>query len=315
MKIAYFTDTYLPQINGVTNTISKLTDYLDKKNFSHLVLAPEYTDKKIKKEHNVFRFKSIKLLFYPECRFSIPNYNKLKKQMDKFKPDLIHLFTPFGIGYIGLKYARENNIPIVSSYTTNFDMYLKYYRLEIFEEPIWQYFKWFHSFCNINYCASNCTKDYLNKKDIHNIKMFSRGIDTSIFNPCNSDSKIRNNFNKYSEKIIFTYVGRMAPEKDLDILLESIKIVNSKYPDKTEFVFVGDGPYIKILKNENLKNIHFTGYLEGESLAKAYASSDVFVFPSSTETFGNVVLEAMASGLPVIGVNSGGVTENILNYM
>ncbi len=147
MRIAYFTDTYLPQVNGVTNTLEKLESYLSNNNIKYMFFAPEYPGKTVTlHERAVKRFKSIPFPLYPECRLSMPVYSNLCRCVDRFGPDVIHLVTPLGIGLAGLKYARERGVPAVSSFHTNFDMYLKYYNLEYFNDTLWNYFKWFHGF-------------------------------------------------------------------------------------------------------------------------------------------------------------------------
>lgn len=313
MRIAYFTDTYLPQINGVSNTLKKLGDYLNDQDIKHMFFAPHFNEKLVSSENSpVARFNSISLPFYPECRLAIPSYANLCRVADKFKPDIIHLTDPLGLGLAGLRYGRDRGIPIVSSFHTNFDAYLKYYNLEYLEGIVWGLFKWFHGFSELNFCPSQDTWTVLESKGIENLRLWSRGIDTSTFSPNYKDMNIRYRL-KAEDKIIFLYVGRLAAEKDLDILMESIGIVNSSHADKVQFVFVGDGPYSKQMKERSYDNVVFTGYLKGQELSAMYASSDVFVFPSGTETFGNVVLEAMASGLPVIAVNSGGVKDNVIN--
>ncbi|MDR3601116.1 MAG: glycosyltransferase family 1 protein [Desulfosporosinus sp.] len=315
MRIAYFTDTYLPQINGVSNTLEKLGTYLTDRAIEHMFFAPYYDEKIISPSNSpIARFKSISLPFYPECRLSLPLYANLCQIADKFKPTIIHLTDPFGIGLAGLRYARERGIPIVSSFHTNFDVYLKYYNLEYFEEIIWGFLKWFHGFSKLNLCPSQDTLKTLESKGLENLQIWSRGIDRDKFNPNQRRLDLRYQL-KAENKMIFLYVGRMAAEKDLDILLDSIEIVNSGYADQVQFVFVGDGPYAKLIKERFYANVVFMGYLKDRELSAIYASSDVFVFPSSTETFGNVALEAMASGLPVIAVDSGGVKENVVhNY-
>jgi glycosyltransferase involved in cell wall biosynthesis len=311
MKIAYFTDTFLPQVNGVTNTLGKLDAYLEKNSIQHMFFAPEYPEASQSEDSlKVQRFKSISLPIYNECRLSIPIYASFSKIIDKFNPDLIHLVTSFGIGWMGLKYAREKGIPVVSSFHTNFDAYLKYYKLEYLEEPIWNYFRWFHNFSEINFCPSTDTMKALDDKGFRNIRIWSRGIEVEKFNPTFKNTNIRQKFDAVN-KMMFLYVGRVAAEKDLDILLECMNNINALHPGRACFIITGDGPYAGYMKKNAPANTHFTGYLKGLELAEIYASSDVFIFPSSTETFGNVVLEAMASGLPVIAANAGGVTDSI----
>ncbi len=313
MKIAYFTDTYLPQINGVTNTLGRLGNYLSANNVRHVFFSPHYPgDSEISDRKYVKRFRSINFPIYPECRLSVPMYSNFSRLADKFKPDIVHIVTPLGIGLSGLKYARERNIPVVSSFHTNFDAYLKYYNLDFLEPLLWNFFRWFHSFCSINFSPSRETIEILQSKGIENLRLWSRGIDTEAFNPVHRNPDIRAQINPENRKV-FLYAGRLAAEKDLDILMASIININRTYPGSAQFVVVGDGPYASYMKEVSPDNVVFTGYLKGQALSAMYASCDVFVFPSSTETFGNVVLEAMASGLPVVAVNSGGVKDSIMN--
>lgn len=313
MKIAYFTDTLLPQVNGVTNTLSRLDAYLDGKCVRHMFFAPGYPEKyRDDDPEKIKRFKSVSLPIYPECRLSIPSYGPLCKAADEFKPDLVHLVTPLGIGWMGLKYARERGIPLVSSFHTYFDAYLKYYKLEYLEDAIWNYFKWFHNFSGINFCPSTDTMRVLAEKGIRNLRLWSRGIDVGKFSPDLKNMDIRRQLGAL-DKTVFLYVGRVAAEKDLDVLLECMGNINALYPGKAVFVITGDGPYAEHMRKSSPLNTHFTGYLKGRELAEIYASCDVFAFPSSTETFGNVVLEAMASGLPVVAADAGGVKDSILH--
>lgn len=315
MKIAYFTDTYLPQINGVTNTLDILGSYLCNNNIDHMFFAPYYSKSSKGLNHSlVKRFKSISFPLYSECRLSLPSYSNLCKVADDFKPDLIHLVTPLGIGLMGLRYAKERNIPIVSSFHTNFDIYLKYYKLEYLEDLVWSFFKWFHDNSIVNFCPSNDTLETLRRKGIENLKIWSRGVDTDKFSPDHKNENLRRKLGA-TDKILFLYVGRLAAEKDLDVLTQSINNINELHPGKAQFIFVGDGPYAKNLKKLPYNNLLLTGYKRGKDLSEIYASCDVFVFPSSTETFGNVVLEAMSSGLPVAASNSGGIKESLIhNY-
>jgi len=317
LRIAYFTDTYLPQINGVTNTLRRLGDYLNDRQIEHMFFAPEYEKESSGLAHfnasPVTRFKSVTLPFYQECRLSVPNYAKLSQIADRFQPDLIHLTDPLGIGLAGLRYARERQIPVVSSFHTNFDTYLKYYKMEYLEGMVWALFQWFHRFSEMNFCPSQTTMNVLAEKGIENLALWSRGVDSVRFNPDLRSEEVRRQFLQEPDQLLYLYVGRIAPEKDLDILTESIKLVNSTHKTKIRFVMVGGGPYTKEMQEQSDDNVLFTGYMQGQELSALYASCDAFVFPSSTETFGNVVLEAMASGLPVITVNSGGVIDNVFD--
>ena len=315
MKVALFTDTFTPQINGVTKTLDRLIDYLDQAGIDYLVFAPDAPQENANSfEENIQRMLSISFFLYPECRLSVPNYFKINQRLEEYDPDLIHIVTPFNLGLCGLKYAQDNQVPLVSSYHTNFTHYLDYYNLNFLEKPIWQFFRWFHSFSARNYCPSQETLHTLKQQGINNLEVWGRGINPDLYSPEYYDEMW---IKKYGleDKIKLLYVGRLAPEKNLQLLMNSLNKLNSQYKEKIELLITGDGPLLEELKNNAPQNVTFTGYLTGQELSSLYATADVFVFPSLTETYGNVVLEAMASGLPVVGVLAGGVKENLIdNY-
>lgn len=307
MKIAIFSDTYYPQINGVTNTLDKLIQYFENNNIEYKIFAPRYADEN--KEEHTERFYSLKFFMYPECRLALPNIFKISQSLLEFKPDIIHIMTEFNMGMAGMIYGRKHNIPTISNYTTNFSQYTEYYNLEIFKQPIWDYMKWFHNQNNITLCPSDEAQRLLNKNGINKTSLFSRGIDSHKFNPSFRNEKLRKELG-LDNKTTFLYVGRVAIEKDLHVLNESYRLIKEKYCD-TALIITGDGPYSEECREMFPKDTIYTGFKKGHELAEIYASSDIFVCPSSTETFGNVVLEAMASGLAVIGADAGGIKEII----
>lgn len=310
MRIAFFTDTFLPQINGVAKTLSKFVDYMERNDIEYKIFAPSFKEQEF--YDNVIRSKSFKFVLYPQCRLSVPNYFAISKQLDDFNPDIVHVVTEFNMGLCGLKYARSRNLPLVSSYETNISQYLEYYNLKFLESPSWKYFKWFHNKCDINFCPSIATVDLLKEQGFGNPKLWERGIETDKFSPELKDPSFKKSINAEG-KLVFLYVGRVSPEKDLEIFVNVAKRLNEKYYDKIHFVMIGDGPSLKDLKEMAPDNITFTGFLTGDSLTKAYASSDVFLFPSPTETLGFVILEAMSSGLAIISCNAGGISDNLMD--
>jgi glycosyltransferase involved in cell wall biosynthesis len=254
---------------------------------------------------------SVPFPVYPECRISLSRYSTIEKQIDEFRPDVIHVATPFTLGFVGVRFGLRHKVPVVASYHTNFDQYLDYYRLPLLKKMFWSYTTWFHSLCERNYCPSTVTKELLESNGVKNVELWSRGIDTIQYNPHRKDQQLRQKFRIGESKLLLLYVGRMAPEKDLDILLNSYRTLPPDVADQVHLIMVGDGPLMAKLRKEEYSNITWTGFLQNEALSEIYASSDLFVFPSGTETFGNVVLEAMASGLPVVGVEAGGLIDLI----
>lgn len=310
MKVAIFTDTYLPEVNGVAKTLGRFTDYMNENGIEYRVFAPCYGN--ADQDRSVMRFPSINFLLYPNSKISFPLYSQIKEELNHFRPDIIHVATPFCIGLCGLIYAKAENIPMVSSYHTNFSQYLEYFNLKLFEQISWKYLKWFHKQSRINYCPSYNTISLLKDKGIENLELWSRGVNTEIFSPIYRDITFRRKLNIVN-KIVFLYAGRISPEKDVDILLSTVKQLNEKYLSKIHFLVAGGGPYLDTLKKCNLPNMTLLGFVEGLELSKVYASSDIFIFPSSSETFGNVILEAMASGLPVVACKEGGISDNLID--
>lgn len=309
MKIALFSDTYYPQINGVSNTLDKLIQYFEINNIKYKIFAPKYNDKN--EDSHTERFYSLKFFLYPECRLALPNIFRISQSLSEFEPDIIHIMTEFNMGVAGLTYGKKHNIPTISNYTTNFSQYTEYYNLEFLKQPIWDYMKWFHNQNNITLCPSGEAQRLLNKNGINKTAVFSRGIDSSVFNPAFRNEKLRKKLG-VENKTAFLYVGRVAFEKDMDILNESYRSIKEKYQN-TALIITGDGPYLGKCRELFPDDTIYTGFKKGHELAEIYASSDIFVCPSSTETFGNVILEAMASGLTVIGADAGGVGEIIMH--
>lgn len=313
MRVALFTDTYLPSINGVTNTIKALEECMKSRGIEYSIFAPEIPKTELFMCKNVRYFKSVSFPLYPEFRLSVPFYSNLIKKADNFNPDIVHSITQAGIGYMGIKYASKRNLPIVSSFTTDICAYLEHYNMSYVKDIVWNYLRWFHNNCDLTLCPSHSTINLLKQKNIYKLGLSSRGVDSKMFSPMKRSEHFRKKYIGNSKKMLFLYAGRIAKEKSLDILMEAIKKLDPWLSERCSFIIVGDGPYYEEMKKAAPKNVHFTGYFTKEELSEAYASCDSFIFPSATETFGNVVLEAMSSGLPAICVNSGGVKEIVKN--
>lgn len=308
MKIAIFSDTYFPQVNGVAQSLKRLTDHLEKRKIQYEIFAPEIND--APSYPNINQFFSLPFLLYPECRTVIANPKKIKAKLQQFQPDIIHIATPYMMGLYGLFSAKSLNIPVVSSYHTHFDQYLEYYKAPWLLPLLWKYLRWFHDATERTFVPTMETKKKLEDLGFQSLRIWTRGVDSSKFHPFFDTKKVRRKYN-ITQKYVLTYVGRFAPEKDLKTLNNIMEYLPSSYKENIHWLLVGDGPNFPEWKKKmcNLDNITLTGYLKGEDLAEIYACADLFIFPSSTETFGNVVLESFASGTPAIVANEGGVKE------
>lgn len=309
MKIAIFTDTFDPDINGVARTLKRFTDYLNGQNITFKIFAPKTGANEYASSH-IHRFKSLSFFLYPECRLAFPNLLHIKTELQNFSPDLIHVATPFNIGLCGAYYAKKLNIPLVGSYHTDFDHYLQFYNLEFLSKFVWKYMHWFHRPFKKLFVPSNETLDQLKRHGFMNLEIWGRGVDCNLFHPHYDKQMVRERYG-IQKKYLLTYVGRLAPEKDVNTLLTVANSIPAEINEQIQWLMIGDGPLREEMQKEAPANMIFTGYLKGEQLAEVYSASDLFVFPSPTETFGNVVLESLASCTPAIGANSGGV-KNII---
>jgi glycosyltransferase involved in cell wall biosynthesis len=314
MKLAYFTDTFTPEINGVANTLNRLSLYLENKDIQHSFFTSDYGYVGVKEpdlltgKKRVHRFPGIRLGISPESCLAFPNKRVITGLCDGFAPDLVHVATEFGIGYKGLKYAVSRDAPLIMSSHTDYCNYLKFHNLNAFEPAIEKYLKWFYSFSDKTLVPSEHSRKLLEQKGYKNLGIWSRGIDTGRFNAGFRSTELRNGLGT-GDKFVILYVGRLSAEKGLHILLHAIGEINQLLPGRAVFIFTGDGPYADNIRQAGFENVIMTGFKRDKELSEIYASCDCFAFPSGTETFGNTPLEAMASGLPVVGVASGGVTE------
>jgi len=309
MRIAIFTDTFYPDINGVAQTLKRLTNFLENQNITFKLFAPHSPTEELASCH-IHRSKSLSFFMYPECRLAFPNLSQMKSELLNFLPDLIHVATPFNIGLCGVYFSKKLNIPLVGSYHTNFDHYLQSYSLSFLSKLHWNYMHWFYQSCKKIFVPSSVTFQLLKQHGFTNLELWPRGVDCQLFHPYYDKKSVKNRYIR-GDSYLLTYVGRLAPEKDLSTLLAAAKSIPSDINQRIHWLIIGDGPLREELETQAPGNMTFTGYLDGDRLAEVYAASDLFVFPSASETFGNVVLESLASGTPVIGAKSGGV-QNII---
>ena len=307
MKIAFFTETFLPKVDGIVTRLTKTIEFLVKNGDEVIVFCPEGSPENFKGA-KIIGVAAMPLPLYPELKLGLPG-PAVSEALDEFKPDLIHVVNPAVLGLGGIWLAKTNDIPLIASYHTHLPKYLEHYGMGMLEPLLWELLKAAHNQALLNLCTSTAMVSELESKGIRRTALWQRGVDTNSFKPeyrnKNMRKKLLGNFPDTGSLLI--YVGRLSAEKQI----ERIKPVLEKIPDAS-LALVGDGPHRNQLEKifENTKT-NFIGYLAGEELASAYASGDIFLFPSSTETLGLVLLEAMAAGCPVIGANKGGIPDII----
>ena len=309
MKIAFFTETFLPKVDGIVTRLTKTIEFLTKNGDEVIVFCPEGCPDSYKGA-TIVGVAAMPLPLYPELKLGLPG-PAVSDKLEEFKPDLVHVVNPAVLGLGGIWLAKTNNIPLIASYHTHLPKYLEHYGMGMLEPLLWELLKAAHNQALLNLCTSTAMVNELEDKGIQRTALWQRGVDTENFRPELRSEKMREKlFGKYQNTdSLLIYVGRLSAEKQI----ERIKPVLDNIPGAC-LALVGDGPYRGQLEKifENTKT-NFIGYLSGEELASAYASGDIFLFPSSTETLGLVLLEEMAAGCPVIGANKGGIPDIINN--
>ena len=305
LKVAIFTGNYNHIRDGVSLTLNRLVAFLLGMKVEVLVFGPTTEPPAFSHEGTLISVPSLSMPGRPEYRISIALSSRATKKLEEFNPDIIHIATPDLLGFKALRWAINRNKPVVSSYHTHFSSYLKYYKLTLLEPFMWKYLRWFYSKCIMVFVPSYSMSEILEAKQIKSdLRIWARGIESDKFSPVFRSDKWRREKGFKPEDIVISFVSRLVWEKNLNLFADLVKSLSSEYP-QVKALIVGDGPAYEEVK-EIIPEAVFTGFLEGEDLATAYASSDLFFFPSDTETFGNVTLEAMASGLPCIVADATG---------
>jgi len=309
MRIAYFTESLPPLTDGVSHTLAQLRKSLISEGHDFIFFSP-FKPEPDGWDGKVFEIVSIPFPFYTKYRVSLPTLHDIKCRLDSFKPDLVHICSPFLLGMAAYDYARSARIPAVASYHTRFVSYLKYYGFSWFEPYGWDYLRWFYNQSDRNFVPSVTTIEELRSKGFKNLELWERGVDTACFSPGFANQNLRKRWSPDGNPIAI-FIGRLVREKDLEVLIKAYRILKDRGID-FKLVFVGEGSmYDEIARH--IPDAVMEGFLEGPELSSAYASADIFVFPSTTESFGNVVLEAAASGLPSVVAAEGGVVNLVLD--
>ncbi|MDE5086933.1 MAG: glycosyltransferase family 1 protein [Trichodesmium sp. St16_bin2-tuft] len=308
MKIALFTETFLPKIDGIVTRLCHTVKHLQRSGDRVLIFSPaggltEYQGAEI------CGIEGFPLPLYPELKLAIPTPT-IGEKLEQLQPDIIHVANPAVLGLGGLFYAKKLNIPLVASYHTHLPQYLHHYGLGMLEGLLWELLKSGHNQADLNLCTSTAMVEELRNHGIERVDLWQRGVDTELFQPAYANLEMRNYLSQGKpDSRILLYVGRLGVEKEID----RIKPILEAIPNAC-LALVGDGPNRQTLEQHFANTpTHFVGYLRGQELASAYASADAFIFPSRTETLGLVLLEAMAAGTPVVAANSGGIPDIVTN--
>lgn len=312
LRVAVVTETYPPEINGVALTIAHMVEgLLQRQHQVQLIRPRQGPDDAPSAETNLQQFllPGLAIPRYQNLQMGLPSGSALKRIWSTARPDVVHIVTEGPLGWSALAVARKLEIPVTSDFHTNFHSYTKHYGISWLQKPIGAYLRSFHNRARLTLVPDEGLRRELEVQGYQNLSIVGRGVDIGLFDPARRSTELRRTWGASKDELVVLYVGRIAPEKNLEAVIQAYDAMREKHP-QAKLVWVGDGPQRDILQARNPGHI-FAGMRTGVDLAAHFASADVFLFPSLTETFGNVTLEAMASGLAVVAYDYAAAAEHI----
>jgi glycosyltransferase involved in cell wall biosynthesis len=305
--VAIFAEAFLPKVDGVSKTAYLTLRYLKQTGREVIVFAPDISPPYVA-DTPVIALPSLGMIAAPETRLALP-HPMVAYHLNQFKPDLIHLFSPALLSVSGMLVGRQNRIPVIANYQTDVPGYAQAYGYHFMVDLSRNWLRYIHNGCHLTLAPSRYTMRQLKKWGYHRLRRWARGVDSARFNPARRSEVMRATLlnGRDPHSLLCIYVGRLATEKRVELLLEVARTPG------VALTIIGDGARRPELERAfEGTGTHFTGYLFGDDLADAYASADAFMFTSGTETFGQVVQEAMASGLPAVIINQGGIVDLVV---
>lgn len=314
MKLALVTETYPPEINGVAMTLSQLVGGLRDKGHQVQVVRPlqageEEIERASAEELTVF---GLPIPRYPDLRFGLPSRNRLIHAWQKRRPDIVHVATEGPLGLSAIRAAKALSIPTTSTFHTNFHSYSEHYNARFATGLVLGFLRWIHNQTRCTMAPTRELADELATAGFKNMEVFGRGVNLKVFNPQARDLSLRKSWGAAPDTPVFIHVSRLAAEKNYELLGKAYSLIRERQPD-SKFVIVGAGPLETKLKKKFPFAI-FPGAIPLENrpaLARLYASADVFLYPSKTETYGNVATEAMACGNALVGFDYASPAQHV----
>lgn len=302
LRLAVVTETYPPEINGVARTLARLVRSVQARGHDVQLIrprqAPDSLQATVQTPLEQVLVRGLPIPQYPHLRMGLPAKSALVKQWTVHRPDLVHIATQGPLGWSALQAARKLRLPICTDFRTNFDAYSRHYGMAWLQKPIAAYLRKFHNLADGTTVPTEALRAALAANRFERLQVIARGVDIAAFNPSFRDPELRASWGADDQDPVALYVGRLAAEKNLGLLASAFQAMRVANP-RLRLVVVGDGPARDELQ-ARCPQAHFAGSLSGHALARHYASADCFVFPSLTETYGNVTPEALASGLAVL---------------
>ncbi|PYC30291.1 glycosyltransferase family 4 protein [Pseudomonas protegens] len=312
LHITLITETFPPEINGVANTLGRLCDGLRARGHQvELVRPRQGCDQSRPSDEALMLCRGWPLPGYPGLQWGQSSMHKLLRRWKRQRPDVLYIATEGPLGLSALRAAKRLGISVVSGFHTNFQQYSSQYGLGLLTRLLTHYLRWFHNRSKLTLVPSASQRLELERRHFERLALLSRGVDSQLFHPAKRLNELRTRWGLGNDDLAVIHVGRLAPEKNLSLLKRCFEQLKATYPQrKMKLIVVGDGPQRAALE-KSLPEALFCGSQRGEALAAHYASGDVFLFPSLTETFGNVVLEALASGLAVVAYDQAAAAQHI----
>ena len=313
MRVGIVTETYAPDVNGVSLTVQSLARGLVRKGHDVDLIRPVHPNTPPLSEAgmDVLAVEGAAVPRYAGLRFGFPSRVRIERRWRAERPDAIYVATEGPLGWSAVSAARRLGIPVATGFHTRFDFYVGHYGFGALTPLVRRYLARFHRRAQVTLVPTGQLAGELNDLGVHNVRVLRRAVDTLRFQPGRRDDDLRLSWGADAATPVVLSVGRVAPEKNLHVVIEAYRALARRVPN-ARCVIVGDGPERAALEAAN-PDILFAGTRRGDELAAWYASADLFVFPSLTETFGNVVLEAMASGVPVVAYAEAAAKEFIRN--
>ncbi|HZY86673.1 MAG TPA: glycosyltransferase family 1 protein, partial [Gemmataceae bacterium] len=306
LRLTLVTETFPPEVNGVARTLGRWVEAFRARGHCVAVVRPRQRGQ----PPAPGQVHGLPLPFYPGLRFGVAGPPRLRRLFAERAPDLIHVATEGPLGWATLLAAASLGVPVASSFHTNFDHYLGHYGVGTLRSVAFAYLRWFHNRTAVTLVPSVATRRRLKAGGVRRVRLWPRGVDAQAFHPRHRDPELRRALGVEDGAPLLLYVGRLAAEKNLEALLAAFARLRQGRP-RLRLALVGDGPLAEDLRRRQSLGVVLAGVQRGAALSRWYASGDVFAFPSCSETFGNVVLEAQASGLPVVGFDCQGVNERV----
>ena len=312
LRIAVVTETFPPEVNGVAMTLGRIVEGVLRRGHSIQLIRPRQEHEHGITESNKLEqvlSAGIALPTYGEVRFGLPSKRRLIKLWTQRRPDIVHVVTEGPLGWSAVGAARKLPLPITSSFHTNFQSYSQHYGVGVLRPVIEGYLRKLHNRTQATMVPTKALVMNLQSQGYTNVKLLSRGVATEMFSPLKRSDTLRRSWGAEANDLVVLLVGRLAKEKNVELVISAFREIRSRNPS-AKLVFVGEGPLRKSMETA-FPDAIFSGNQRGEALAMHYASGDLFLFPSLTETFGNVVPEALASGLAVVAYANAAALELI----